>query len=303
MDKDSIILRYEQEILDEAEEDVSQIKQKNDYQEKKLEEMQEQLMFLKKDSPISSHKSKIKLSKPNIDLRVFKPKTIDNYDELLRVASESLTERGISPYDISIYDMISEEELGEILKEINAPLPREDKWTKADFIIVFIAAVVGSITDFVLGNRDNKYTGKNSKFSEWLNENLHEGNHSTNASIDFQGKNFGGGYHRELSRGHDILRFIDGIKMFKEGKFKGKYFADGVAYFVEEVVNPKNNVPYAQLSTIEALVEAGLVKKALDGVKVLGNGELSKKLTVQVNAYSESAKQKIEAAGGKAEVI
>ena len=55
--------------------------------------------------------------------------------------------------------------------------------------------------------------------------------------------------------------------------------------------------------TIEALVNAGLVKKALDGVKVLGNGELSKKLTVQVNAYSDSAKQKIEAAGGKAEVI
>ena len=55
--------------------------------------------------------------------------------------------------------------------------------------------------------------------------------------------------------------------------------------------------------TIEALVNAGLVKKALDGVKVLGNGELSKKLTVQVNAYSDAAKQKIEAAGGKAEVI
>jgi large subunit ribosomal protein L15 len=55
--------------------------------------------------------------------------------------------------------------------------------------------------------------------------------------------------------------------------------------------------------TIEALVNAGLVKKALDGVKILGNGELSKKLTVQVNAYSDAAKQKIEAAGGKAEVI
>ena len=54
---------------------------------------------------------------------------------------------------------------------------------------------------------------------------------------------------------------------------------------------------------IEALVNAGLVKKALDGVKVLGNGELSKKLTVKVNAYSDAAKQKIEAAGGKAEVI
>lgn len=54
---------------------------------------------------------------------------------------------------------------------------------------------------------------------------------------------------------------------------------------------------------IEALKAAGLIKKELDGVKVLGNGEISKKLTVQVNAFSESAKAKIEAAGGKAEVI
>ncbi|MGN0485844.1 MAG: 50S ribosomal protein L15 [Acutalibacteraceae bacterium] len=55
--------------------------------------------------------------------------------------------------------------------------------------------------------------------------------------------------------------------------------------------------------TVESLVEKGLVKKVLDGVKVLGYGELTKALTVQVNAVSESAKQKIEAAGGKTEVI
>lgn len=55
--------------------------------------------------------------------------------------------------------------------------------------------------------------------------------------------------------------------------------------------------------TVEALVEKGLVKKVLDGVKVLGNGEITKALTVQANAFSESAKQKIEAAGGKTEVI
>ena len=55
--------------------------------------------------------------------------------------------------------------------------------------------------------------------------------------------------------------------------------------------------------TVDALIEKGLIKKALDGVKVLGNGEITKKLTVQVNAYSESAKQKIEAAGGKAEEV
>ena len=55
--------------------------------------------------------------------------------------------------------------------------------------------------------------------------------------------------------------------------------------------------------TIDSLIEKGLVKKVLDGVKVLGYGEITKALTVQANAISESAKQKIEAAGGKIEVI
>ena len=55
--------------------------------------------------------------------------------------------------------------------------------------------------------------------------------------------------------------------------------------------------------TIDSLIEKGLVKKVLDGVKVLGYGEITKALTVQANAISESAKQKIEAAGGKTEVI
>ena len=54
--------------------------------------------------------------------------------------------------------------------------------------------------------------------------------------------------------------------------------------------------------TNEALIEAGLVKKVLDGVKVLGGGELTKKLTVNVDKVTESAKQKIEAIGGKVEV-
>ena len=52
-----------------------------------------------------------------------------------------------------------------------------------------------------------------------------------------------------------------------------------------------------------ALKEAGLVKKSYDGIKVLANGTLTKKLTVKAAAYSEAAKAKIEAAGGKAEVI
>ena len=55
--------------------------------------------------------------------------------------------------------------------------------------------------------------------------------------------------------------------------------------------------------TIEALVEAGVVKNGFDSVKIIGNGELSKKLTVKVNAFSESAKAKIEAAGGSCEEV
>ncbi len=55
--------------------------------------------------------------------------------------------------------------------------------------------------------------------------------------------------------------------------------------------------------TVDALIEAGIIKNPRDGVKILGNGELTKKLNVQVNAYSASAKEKIEALGGKAEVI
>ena len=55
--------------------------------------------------------------------------------------------------------------------------------------------------------------------------------------------------------------------------------------------------------SVETLIENGVVKNPKDGVKILGNGELTKKLTVKANAFSKSAVEKIEAAGGKAEVV
>ena len=54
---------------------------------------------------------------------------------------------------------------------------------------------------------------------------------------------------------------------------------------------------------VDALVESGVVRNPKDGVKILGNGDITKKLTVKANAFSASAKEKIEAAGGTAEVI
>ena len=70
-------------------------------------------------------------------------------------------------------------------------------------------------------------------------------------------------------------------------------------------VNVKDLNKFDDGATVDAaaLIEKGIVKKALDGVKVLGNGEIEKKLTVKAAKFSKSAAEKIEKAGGKAEVI
>lgn len=68
-------------------------------------------------------------------------------------------------------------------------------------------------------------------------------------------------------------------------------------------VSALNKFRAGSVVTLEKLMEAGLISNPRDGVKILGNGELTKKLTVKVNAFSQTAVEKIEAAGGKAEVV
>ena len=68
-------------------------------------------------------------------------------------------------------------------------------------------------------------------------------------------------------------------------------------------VGDLNNFKEGTEITPELLKEMGLVKDMKDGLKVLGNGEITKKLTVSANKFSKEAKQKIEQAGGKAKVI
>lgn len=81
--------------------------------------------------------------------------------------------------------------------------------------------------------------------------------------------------------------------------FTNRNSKDIVAFNVDKLEVFDND----SVVTIEELLERRIIRKTGDGVKVLGNGELTKKLTVQVNAFSASAKEKIEALGGKAEVI
>ena len=73
--------------------------------------------------------------------------------------------------------------------------------------------------------------------------------------------------------------------------------------YAEVNIKDLNKFEDGSVVDLAALLESGLVRKELDGVKVLGNGELEKKLTVKAEKFSKSAVEKIEKAGGKAEVI
>ena len=81
--------------------------------------------------------------------------------------------------------------------------------------------------------------------------------------------------------------------------FKNIFAKQYVAVNVEEL----NKLEDGAEVTVESLLATSAISKAGDGVKILGNGELTKKLTVKVNAVSETAKSKIEAAGGTVELI
>ncbi len=81
--------------------------------------------------------------------------------------------------------------------------------------------------------------------------------------------------------------------------FKNRNSKDIVAINVYELERFEDGA----VVDVNALIEAGVIKNPRDGVKILGNGELTKKLNVKVDAYSASAKEKIEALGGTAEVM
>ena len=73
--------------------------------------------------------------------------------------------------------------------------------------------------------------------------------------------------------------------------------------YVAVNVDRLNDFEAGAIVDADALIEAGIIKKTLDGVKILGNGEITKALTVRAAKFSKSAKEKIEAAGGKTEVV
>ena len=123
------------------------------------------------------------------------------------------------------------------------------------------------------------------------------GKYSKTAGAGEKGQNArsGGGVRLGFEGGQLPLFRRLGKRGFNNAKFRTVY----------ATVNVKDLNRFEDGTTVtpELLLDSGLKKKRLDGIKILGNGELTKKLTVKANAFSNSAKEKIESVGGKTEVI
>ena len=118
------------------------------------------------------------------------------------------------------------------------------------------------------------------------------------------GKTAGKGHKGQLARSGAKKAGFEGGQMplyrrLPKRGFKCRNSKDIVAINVSELERFEDGAEV----TVETLLAAGAITNPRDGVKILGNGELTKKLTVKVNAFSESAKARIEAVGGTVEVI
>lgn len=117
------------------------------------------------------------------------------------------------------------------------------------------------------------------------------------------GKTAGRGQKGQKARGKVRLGFEGGqMPLFRRMPKRGFKNINSVEYAVVNI-EKLNKFEDGTEVTPTLLVESGIVKNEKDGIKILGNGELKKKLTVKANKFSASAKSAIEAAGGQAEVM
>lgn len=120
-----------------------------------------------------------------------------------------------------------------------------------------------------------------------------------------QGKTAGKGHKGQKARaGKGVRPGFEGGQMPLQRRVPKRGFNNIFAKNIVAInVGSLNKFEDGAVVDTQALVDAGIVKNSFDGIKVFGNGSLNKKLEVKVAAFSASAKEKIEKAGGKAEVV
>lgn len=120
-----------------------------------------------------------------------------------------------------------------------------------------------------------------------------------------QGKTAGKGHKGQKARaGKGVRPGFEGGQMPLQRRVPKRGFNNIFAKNIVAInVGSLNKFEDGAVVDTQALVDAGIVKNSFDGIKILGNGSLNKKLEVKVAAFSASAKEKIEKAGGKAEVV
>lgn len=129
-----------------------------------------------------------------------------------------------------------------------------------------------------------------------------------------KGRGPGSGNGKTAGKGHkgQNARSGGGVRLgFEGGQFplyrklpkRGFHNRFGKTYAIVNVATLNARFSDGDKVDLAALKEKGIIKKSLDGLKVLGNGEIDKKITVEAAIFSAKAKEKIEAAGGKTEVV
>ncbi|WP_308752748.1 50S ribosomal protein L15 [uncultured Anaerotruncus sp.] len=133
----------------------------------------------------------------------------------------------------------------------------------------------------------------------------------SNKDVFRKGRGHGSGNGKTAGKGHKGQKARSGAKQpgFEGGQMplarrvpKRGFVNIFATHYATVNVSDLERFEDGAVVDAQALLDAGILKKTLDGVKVLGNGEITKKLTVNCAAFSASAKEKIEKAGGKAEV-